>query len=160
MRAILPNRPTSYSPQRGFTIVELLIVIVVIGILATISIVSYRGVQEQARDAVRESALRTITNGLELYRLDAGHYPNACNSFNTGCAIANLSTDLTPMPLNAIPRDPGPGQTMSYVVGGEATLWGRNYGMYVKYEAREPCKYLRGENPPSGWWPDAPECVL
>lgn len=139
---------------------ELLIVIVVIAILATITVVTYTGIQARARDSVRLTSLRSITEGLEFYRLENGHYPNACNSFNTGCATSNLSTDLQPVYLNPIPVDPGPGQTMSYVVGGESALWGRNYGIYVKYEGRPACKYLRGENPPAGWWPSAPLCNL
>jgi hypothetical protein len=109
---------------------------------------------------VRESALRGITNGLEMYWLEAGHYPNSCGSLNTGCAISELSADLTPVHLSSTPVDPGPGQTMHYVVGGQAALWGRNYGVYVEYESREPCKYLRGINPPTGWWPDVPICSI
>lgn len=42
--------------QKGFTIVELLIVIVVIALLATISIVAYNGVQGRARDSKRQAA--------------------------------------------------------------------------------------------------------
>ena len=66
---------------------------------------------------MRESALRGITNGLEMYWLEAGHYPNSCGSLNTGCAISELSADLTPVHLSSTPVDPGPGQTMHYVVG-------------------------------------------
>lgn len=160
MRKVAPYFSFNYIQRRGFTIVELLIVVVVIAILASITIVSFNGIQTRARDAVREAALRGITNGLEMHWLEVGHYPDACNSLNTGCAISNLSTDLVPNYLSTIPADPGPGMTMSYVVGGEPSYWGRNYGVYVEYEGREPCKYLRGINPPSGWWPDAPICEI
>lgn len=44
----------------GFTIVELLIVIVVIAILAAISVVAYNGIQTRARDAARDTALSTL----------------------------------------------------------------------------------------------------
>lgn len=48
------------TKQRGFTIVELLIVIVVIAILAAISIIAYNGIQSRARDAQRSNDIATI----------------------------------------------------------------------------------------------------
>lgn len=56
-----------YSRQKGFTIVELLIVIVVIGILAAITIVAYNGLQGRARDAQRKSDLGTMAKLLNVY---------------------------------------------------------------------------------------------
>jgi prepilin-type N-terminal cleavage/methylation domain-containing protein len=55
----------------GFTIVELLIVIVVIGILAAITIVAYNGIQGRAQDASVQSDLRNIAKKLELGRVDS-----------------------------------------------------------------------------------------
>jgi prepilin-type N-terminal cleavage/methylation domain-containing protein len=56
----------------GFTIVELLIVIVVIGILAAITIVAYTTVQQKARDAQRKQDVTTIAKALKLYEPDNG----------------------------------------------------------------------------------------
>jgi len=53
--------------NKGFTIVELLIVIVVIGILSSISVVSYNGVQANARDTARKSDVTAIAKALQLY---------------------------------------------------------------------------------------------
>lgn len=61
--------------MRGFTIVELLIVIVVIAILAAITIVAYNGVQQRARNSSRVSAVETIQKALELYKTATGSYP-------------------------------------------------------------------------------------
>lgn len=61
--------------QSGFTIVELLIVIVVIGILAAITIVAYNGVQQRAQDSRRASDITSIQQALERYRVDNGAYP-------------------------------------------------------------------------------------
>lgn len=61
--------------QTGFTIVELLIVIVVIGILAAISIVAYNGVQNRANDTAVQSDLTNIAKKIRLFEADAGYYP-------------------------------------------------------------------------------------
>ncbi|MFZ2835793.1 MAG: prepilin-type N-terminal cleavage/methylation domain-containing protein [Candidatus Saccharimonadales bacterium] len=62
--------PTSRSKQRGFTIVELLIVIVIIGILATITIVAYNGIQERSRISSVNSALGQARKKLATYQVD------------------------------------------------------------------------------------------
>jgi prepilin-type N-terminal cleavage/methylation domain-containing protein len=54
----------------GFTIVELLIVIVVIGILAAITIVAYNGIQDRARASTLSSALSQAANKLAVYQVD------------------------------------------------------------------------------------------
>jgi prepilin-type N-terminal cleavage/methylation domain-containing protein len=59
----------------GFTIVELLIVIVVIGILAAITIVAYNGIQNRARVATTTSALSQATRKLESFAVDGAGYP-------------------------------------------------------------------------------------
>lgn len=64
------------TDRRGFTIVELLIVIVVIAILAAITIVAYNGIQARAREAQRAQDIKSITKALELYYADKGVYPN------------------------------------------------------------------------------------
>lgn len=61
-----------YRPGRGFTIVELLIVIVVIAILAAITIVAYNGIQQQARSAAMTSALQQTTTWLDAERAKTG----------------------------------------------------------------------------------------
>jgi prepilin-type N-terminal cleavage/methylation domain-containing protein len=61
--------------QTGFTIVELLIVIVVIGILAAITVVAYNGTQVRARDTARISKVKDISHAIELYYADNGRYP-------------------------------------------------------------------------------------
>ena len=59
----------------GFTIVELLIVIVVIAILAAISIVAYNGIQQRAKNSQTESALAAWVKALNLYKIENSRWP-------------------------------------------------------------------------------------
>ena len=59
----------------GFTIVELLIVIVVIAILAAISIVAYNGIQTRANNTQTIAAIKDYVKAYGLYALDNGTYP-------------------------------------------------------------------------------------
>jgi prepilin-type N-terminal cleavage/methylation domain-containing protein len=61
--------------ELGFTIVELLLVVVVIAILASIVVVAYNGVQERARDAKRETDLSNLQKTIETYKIQNGAYP-------------------------------------------------------------------------------------
>lgn len=63
-----------YQYRTGFTIVELLIVIVVIGILASVTIVAFNGLQARGRDAQRKSDLNNIAKALSIYNIDKGDY--------------------------------------------------------------------------------------
>ena len=99
------------TEQKGFTIVELLIVIVVIGILAAITVVAYNGIQARAKDTTRSNDLAAIQKALELYKTDNGTYPNA--TANPGSSGWEVSTDasgsfieaLKPY-MNTVPIDP------------------------------------------------------
>jgi prepilin-type N-terminal cleavage/methylation domain-containing protein len=98
----------------GFTIVELLIVIVVIAILAAISIVSFTGIQEKSRYTAVRSDLGNLHTALQAYYADTGSYPytgtsSAVNwrySCSTGMAnfIPGL-TNITPNPPQAPCKD-------------------------------------------------------
>lgn len=67
----------------GFTIVELLIVIVVIGILATISVVTFQNVQHRARDSQRVQDMKTIEKALRMHLVEFGSLPAANGSTPT-----------------------------------------------------------------------------
>lgn len=65
------------SSLRGFTVVELLIVIVVIAILAAITVVGFNGVRQNAVSTVAQNELGSIAKKLELYKADQGSFPSA-----------------------------------------------------------------------------------
>lgn len=130
----------SLRKQKGFTIVELLIVIVVIAILATISIVMYRGIQERGRDSQRESDVAVITKALEMYYIDNGRYPAGSGStvINSGWSTtadaswANLATHLVPKYISSLPGDPvsRPGVSPLSVGNYNYAYFGNHGGQY------------------------------
>lgn len=63
--------------QSGFTIVELLIVIVVIAVLASITVVAYNGISNRAHKAAIETDLRNTKQRLEIYKATLGVYPTS-----------------------------------------------------------------------------------
>lgn len=63
------------TPQQGFTIVELLIVVVVIAILAAITIVSYNGIQSRTYDSVVQNDLKNLLTHVGSYHAENGRYP-------------------------------------------------------------------------------------
>ena len=63
------------SRTAGFTIVELLIVIVVIGILAAITITAFNGAQVRSRNALTITATKEYIKAINLYAIDNGAYP-------------------------------------------------------------------------------------
>lgn len=79
--------------QKGFTIIELLIVIVVIGILAALVLNAFGNIQERARDTERRSDINSIHTQLELYFADNGDYPNSTTKAGLEIAMPDLNTD-------------------------------------------------------------------
>lgn len=79
------------NKQNGFTIVELLIVIVVIGILAAITLVAFGGIRDRANNSAVQSDLKNIGALLEQHRIIHETLPIALNSASL-LALGNIST--------------------------------------------------------------------
>jgi len=98
--------------QKGFTIVELLIVVVVIAILAAITIVSYNGITNRAQFTSLKSDLATINKAILLYHADNGTYPSSTSScMNAWCGWNQVTGNsfipgLSPKYLASIPQMP------------------------------------------------------
>lgn len=75
--------------QSGFTIVELLIVIVIIGILAGLVISTFVGVQQKARNSERQTDINTIAGQLEAYYAKNSGYPSLADLNNTAWRSGN-----------------------------------------------------------------------
>ncbi len=67
---------TKNIKNQGFTLVELLIVIVIIAILTVVSLVAYNGLQNQAKTSTAKSAADTVAKKAELYNTAKSKYPH------------------------------------------------------------------------------------
>lgn len=91
----------SGSPKRarGYTIVELLVMIVVITILASISLVSYQSITQRANNAAIISAASQSLRLIQTYIVANGAYPLtgglACVTSETGCGTGNIAANTT-----------------------------------------------------------------
>ena len=111
--------------EKGFTIVELLIVIVVIGILAAITIVAFNGVQQRARDTSAKADASSIVKVAEAYnaREASTGYPTASNQFTkatTPDLDAVLPTGVSAGTVQASATVP---TAAAVTTAGKAYLW-------------------------------------
>lgn len=125
----------STNKLHGFTIVELLIVIVVIAILASISIISYNGIQNRAKSTAATSTAKTVAVKAEMANTLNGSYPGSLSNFNDNSESRITGTGLI---LGTPDADNGT-KTVSYhkctaVSSGGTALGGARIGAY-NYEA-------------------------
>ncbi len=69
-------RMTMKNQQSGFTLFEIMVVVVIIGILATLIIPKLTGRTDQARVAKAQNDIQSLETALDLYKLDNGIYPS------------------------------------------------------------------------------------
>lgn len=86
------NNIKTVQKDRGFTIVELLIVIVVIAILAAITIVAYNGIQTRANNTSAQTAANNVAKKLEAYNAIKSSYPAVGTSITDQLATENDSS--------------------------------------------------------------------
>ena len=113
--------------RKGFTILELLIVIMVISILIGISLPRFRGIQQEAQVAQAKGDLRTLQTAVESYYIhNANAYP-ATGSAALETALSTASPNIT----SSVPIDPfsSSGADYVYVRGGT------NSRFYIIYSA-------------------------
>ena len=124
---------------KGFTLVELLIVIIVIAILATITIVSYNGVQKRARDTRRMDDVNKIVDMLKLYAINNGtmYTASGCGYNGNGTGYFNYpysgSTSMMQCLINA-------GVASTPIQDDSVSCAGPSCRTYMKYSC-----YLAGK---------------
>lgn len=97
----------------GFSLIELLVVMAIIGILASAATYSYSIARTQARDALRVGHIATITRALAMYTNDNNYYPistgECLSNGGTGAALINneviRSMPTDPLWPTAVPSD-------------------------------------------------------
>ncbi len=136
------------AKSAGFTIVELLIVIVVIGILAAITIVAFNGVQQRANNTKRIATVKQIMKLIDGYTATYGASPsnvtrcatadNVCT--NNSAILATTINDafMTELrKMGTVPNDMGPAVNgrvgMQYNYSSTATFNGEIYPIRLEY---------------------------
>ena len=100
-----------FKVKRGFTLVELLVVISIIGILSSFVSYSIGNAQAKGRDSRRKSDLDTIKKALELAKTDStasAFYPKCVTYTTNECTIAASTTNpaMSTTYLSTVPKDP------------------------------------------------------
>lgn len=127
------NNIKTMKKDRGFTIVELLIVIVVIGILAAIVIVAYNGISTRANAATAKSNAESVQKVVEAYANDTGNgsYPTLAQLTGWTGGVTRLPSGVT---VNSaqLTSSQANGKTIQYVpkgtTGGCIAYWDGSLG--------------------------------
>jgi len=106
--------------KKAFTLVEMLIVVIIIGILMSALLPRLKGAQERARDTARKANLSQISTALEMYFNDNGTYPN-------GKCASDLKASLVPNYLSSIPTDPQKNRITYWTKSTGCTKWSYAY---------------------------------
>lgn len=133
----------------GFTLVELLVVITILGILASIVLVAFRGAQIRGRDVQRKSDLKSISSALELFYSDYGRYPASGNDEILACPYSQATSTGTAcvwgtgefrdvdsanvtktIYIRVMPKDPT--KSFNYIYRVDAT--GSRYQLFARLE--------------------------
>jgi len=118
--------------RRGFTLIEVMVVIAIIGILAALIVPKIMSRPDEARRVAAKTDIRTITDALKLYRLDNGRYPTQ----EQGLQALVQKPTVEPVPANwkdggyleRLPNDPwgNPYEYLNPGVHGEVDVF--SYG--------------------------------
>ncbi len=103
--------------DEGFSLIELMVVIVIMGLLATVVVVNVMPSQDRAMVEKARADIRLISQAIEMYRMDTMRYPNMENGLGALTTVPNGSLRTEPY-IRTIPQDPW-GNDYQYLVPGQ-----------------------------------------
>lgn len=101
MQSIIKEVFKKGKKSNGFTLVEILVVMVIVAVLSTLSMVAFAGARKTSRDQKRKADLEQMRSALEMYRSDCLTYPAALASPLTGCPPSGTTTYMSTVPSDA-----------------------------------------------------------
>jgi general secretion pathway protein G len=117
------QKVTLRNIKKGFTLVELLIVIIIIAVLAAIAIPKFSNSSQRSKESSLRANLKLVRNAIDLFRADTGAFPanmagltasttSGLSAAAATCTIA--ATDWRGPYLQAVPVDPVSGSALTY----------------------------------------------
>lgn len=123
--------PSKTVLERGFTLVELLIVVIILAILAAIIVPQFTAATDDATQSAYDSNIANIRSAIDLYRQQHGDYPGAVTSTGTGCPTGSAN-----VPGNANTEAAFLAQLQNYTNAAGVACTGTDanfrYGPYLK----------------------------
>ena len=101
-----PNRATRRLRQSGFTLVELMLVLVILGVLAGIVVPKFAGTGEKARKQAAQTQISAFATALDLFEVENGYYPKGKNGLNDLVVKPRDASSSWHQYLESVPNDP------------------------------------------------------
>lgn len=122
--------------NRGFTMIEIIIALSLIGLFVSVPILAYSGYIKKSRDTKRKNDINQLSTALQQYKNSQGTYPASIN----GAIATDLQTLVDRGYIPSIPKDPKDGNLPScdpatnFCYTYSASTDGNNYTLYARLE--------------------------